>query len=102
MNKNAKKAPTTPARAPPLGSHVPGSLITKVCSLNHLTSTIIQRLAHEQLRTHLADFLAAYNFDRRLKTLSGLKPYEYIDIIWTSEPDRFIVNPVHQRPGLNT
>lgn len=33
---------------------------------------------HDQLRTHLADFLAAYNFARRLKTLNGLTPYEYI------------------------
>ncbi|HEX8555171.1 MAG TPA: response regulator [Sphingomonas sp.] len=46
--------------------------------------------------------LAAYNFARRLKTLSGLTPYEYIAKIWTSEPDRFIVNPIHQMPGLNT
>ncbi len=27
--------------------------------------------SHDQLRTHLADFIAAYNFARRLKTLSG-------------------------------
>jgi hypothetical protein len=26
----------------------------------------------------LADFSAAYNFPQRLKTLSGLTPYEYI------------------------
>ncbi len=58
--------------------------------------------SHDQLRTHLADFLAAYNFARRLKTLGGLTPYEYICKIWTSEPDRFIVNPIHQMPGLNT
>ncbi len=51
---------------------------------------------------HLADFMAAYNFARRLKTLSGLTPYEYICKIWTSEPDRFILNPIHQMPGLNT
>ncbi len=25
--------------------------------------------SHDQLRTHLADFMAAYNFARRLKTL---------------------------------
>ena len=31
---------------------------------------------HDQLRTHLADFIAAYNFARRLKTLGGLTPYE--------------------------
>jgi len=58
--------------------------------------------SHEQLRVHLADFMAAYNFARRLKTLSGLTPYEYIGKIWTSEPDRFIVHPIHQMPGLNT
>lgn len=28
--------------------------------------------SHEQLRTHLSDFMAAYNFGRRLKTLNGL------------------------------
>jgi len=58
--------------------------------------------SHDQLRTHLADFMAVYNFARRLKTLSGLTPYEYIVKIWTSEPDRFIVDPIHQMPGLNT
>lgn len=50
---------------------------------------------HDQLRTHLADFMAAYNFARRLKTLGGLTPYEYICKIWTSEPNRFILNPIH-------
>ena len=54
-----------------------------------------------QLRAHVADFLAAHNFARRLKTLSGLTPYEYIRKIWTSEPDRFILDPIHQMPGLN-
>ncbi|MFT7183656.1 MAG: hypothetical protein ACI87T_004056, partial [Planctomycetota bacterium] len=29
-------------------------------------------------------------------------PYEYICKIWTSEPDRFTLNPIHQMPGLNT
>jgi len=58
--------------------------------------------SHEQLRSHLADFLNAYNFARRLKTLSGLTPSEYICKIWTSEPDQFIVDPIHQMPGLNS
>lgn len=56
---------------------------------------------HDQLRVHLADFIAAYNFGRRLKTLKGLTPYEYICKIWTTEPDRFTLNPIHQIPGLN-
>jgi transposase InsO family protein len=42
--------------------------------------------SHDQLRQHLADFVAAYNFGRRLKTLKGLTPYEFICKQWTSEP----------------
>lgn len=56
---------------------------------------------HAQLRRHLADFVAAYNFGRRLKTLKGLTPYEAICKQWTSEPERFRLNPIHQMPGLN-
>ena len=41
---------------------------------------------HEQLRAHLADFITAYNFARRLKILKGLSPYEYICNAWTKEP----------------
>lgn len=33
---------------------------------------------HGQLRSHLSDFVTAYNFGRRLKTLKGLSSYEYI------------------------
>ena len=58
--------------------------------------------SHDQLRQHLMDFIDAYNFARRLKTLKGQTPYEYICSSWTSEPDRFIINPIHQMPGLNT
>jgi transposase InsO family protein len=57
---------------------------------------------HEQLRTHLADFVIAYNFARRLKILKGLSPYEYICNTWTKEPRRFILDPIHQMPGLNS
>src|SRR3954454_20262160 len=56
---------------------------------------------HDQLRTHLADFVAAYNFGRRLKTLKGLTPYEFICKRWTLEPERFRLDPIHQMPGLN-
>jgi hypothetical protein len=56
---------------------------------------------HNQLRRHLADFVSAYNFARRLKTLKGLTPYEFICKQWTSEPNRFIINPLQQMPGLN-
>jgi transposase InsO family protein len=57
---------------------------------------------HGQLRRHLADFLNAYNFGRRLKTLKGLTPYEFICKSWTSQPERFTMDPLQQMPGLNT
>ena len=56
---------------------------------------------HDQLRQHLADFVAAYNFGRRLKTLRGLTPYEAICKAWTLEPNRFMSDPTHQIPGPN-
>ena len=56
---------------------------------------------HDQLRSHLTDFVNAYNFGRRLKTLKGLTPYEAICKSWTAEPERFTLNPLHQIPGLN-
>jgi transposase InsO family protein len=57
---------------------------------------------HAQLERHLNDFVGAYNFGRRLKTLKGLTPYEFICKCWTSEPKRFTINPIHHMPGLNT
>ena len=58
--------------------------------------------SHQQLRQHLGDFVAAYNFGRRLKTLKGLTPYEAICKAWQNEPSRFTSNPHHQNPGSNT
>lgn len=52
--------------------------------------------SHDQLRRHLADFVTAYNFGRRLKTLKGLTPYEFICKAWLSQPERFSLNPVQQ------
>jgi hypothetical protein len=58
--------------------------------------------SHEQLRAHLADFLAAYNFAKRLKTLRGLTPHEYVCKIWTEHPGRFRLDPIHHTTGLYT
>lgn len=58
--------------------------------------------SHKQLDAHLHDFIDAYNYGRRLKTLKGLTPFEYICKIWTIEPERFTLDPTHQMPGLNT
>ena len=57
---------------------------------------------HDQLRRHLDDFVAAYTFARRLKTLKGLTPYETICRTWLREPARFTSDPTHQLPGPNS
>ena len=56
---------------------------------------------HQQLKEHLYNFLNAYNVAKRLKTLQGLTPYEYIIKCWQKEPERFTVNPCHHTLGLN-
>ena len=58
--------------------------------------------SHAQLERHLNGFVKAYNFARRLKTLKGLTPYEFICNAWTAQPERFTLNPLQKMPGLNT
>ena len=58
--------------------------------------------SHDQLKSHLDDFINAYNFTRRLKTLKGLTPYEYLCKCFQEEPVRFTLNPIHQMTGLYT
>jgi len=58
--------------------------------------------SHDQLREHLAAFVDAYNYAKRLKTLKGLTPFEYVTKCWTEEPNRFKVDPIHHSPGLNS
>jgi transposase InsO family protein len=58
--------------------------------------------SHNQLREHLAAFLAAYNFAKRLKTLRGLTPHEYVCKIWNAEPAVFNKNPIQLTSGLYT
>lgn len=57
---------------------------------------------HQQLKKHLGAFLNAYNFAKRLKTLKGLAPYEFILSCWQNQPQNFKLNPHHHMPGLNT
>jgi transposase-like protein len=57
--------------------------------------------SHDQLRAHLAAFVDAYNFAKRLKALKGFTPFEHICKCWTEDPNRFNVDPTHLSPGLN-
>ena len=55
--------------------------------------------SHEQLRSHLRDFVNAYNFARRLKTLKGLTPYEFVCKTWTSQPPAIQTQPAPANAG---
>lgn len=55
-----------------------------------------------QLRRHVADYLAAYNFAKHLKALRWKTPYETIQALWESKPDLFRSSPDHLIPGPNT
>jgi transposase InsO family protein len=56
---------------------------------------------HQSLKEHLSNCLNAYHFAKRLKTLQGLTPYEYLINCWQKEPERFTTNPCHHTVGLN-
>ncbi len=58
--------------------------------------------SHSQLKQHLDQFINAYNFAKRLKTLKGPTPYGFICKAWAEQPERFVLSPHHQMPGLNT
>ena len=52
-------------------------------------------VSSEKLKQHLNTFLNAYNFAKRLKTLKGLTPYEFIKDYWNQKPEAFKLKPTH-------
>jgi hypothetical protein len=71
-------------------------------TIKEATVRAFHYVSANELKQHLYAFLLAYNCARRLKTLKGRTPYEFICQRWTSEPERFKINPHHHNPGLNT
>ena len=57
---------------------------------------------HEQLRRHLDLFVDTYNHARRLKTLKGLTPAQFIWKQWQSNPELFYEEPCHLTSGPYT
>ncbi|MDR0631888.1 MAG: IS481 family transposase, partial [Holosporaceae bacterium] len=49
--------------------------------------------SHDKLHEHMKAFICAYNFAKRLKTLKGLTPYEFIVNSWENSPQLFKINP---------
>ena len=57
--------------------------------------------SRDELRQQLQPFVDAYNHARRLKTLRGLTPHEFICKIRTEQPARFMSDPTHYTLGPN-
>jgi len=57
----------------------------------------------DELSEHLLQaFLLAYNHAKRLKTLRGLTPHEFVCAQWQKTPTIFIRDPTHLTLGLYT
>ncbi len=57
---------------------------------------------YRQLRRHIANYLAAYNFAKHLKALRWKTPHETIQALWASKPELFYDSPDHLTPGPYT
>lgn len=55
--------------------------------------------SENQLGIHLQSFMMAYNYAKRLKSLKGLTPYEFICDQWEKSPELFLINPYHHILG---
>ena len=71
-------------------------------TIKDVTVKRVHQETHDQLSSHLSDFIDAYNFSLRLKALKGLTSYEANCKTCTTEPQRFNLVPIHQMQGLNT
>ena len=56
----------------------------------------------DELNEHLQAFLLANNHAKRLKTLRGLTPHEFVCAQWQKNPTIFTRDPTHLTLGLYT
>ena len=62
-------------------------------SLKEVTVKTFTYATTQQLKGHLHDFLMAYNFAKRLKTLRGKTPWQFIQQEWKNKPQNFTIEP---------
>ena len=70
-------------------------------TLKDVTVNTFTYATHDQLKEHLHAYLMAYNFAKRLKSIKGKSPWQFILNQWTIHPEYFIFNPNHFLLGLN-
>jgi transposase len=80
----------------PLASSLQRSVAASGLRWIDLTPVIASPRPSGHVNEHLYASLMAYNFAKRLKTLKGLTPYEYVCQRWQQVPDRFTINPYHR------
>jgi hypothetical protein len=56
---------------------------------------------HAHLWEHFLSFFDTYYFTRRLKTLQGLTPHEFVCLCWKTEPGLFWLNSINHTSKLN-
>ena len=70
-----------------------------------IKKAIVKRFHYQstqELNEHLQAFLLAYNHTKRLKTLHGLTPHEFVCAQWQKNPTIFTRNPTYFTLGLYT
>ena len=70
-----------------------------------LKEATVQRYHYQttaESNEHLQAFLLAYNHAKRLKTLHGLTPHEFVCAQWQKNPTIFTQDPTHLTLGLCT
>ena len=74
--------------------------------MNRTIKEVTVQRYHDQttgeLNKYLQAFLLAYNHAKRLKTLRGLTPHEFIYAQWHKNPTIFTRDPTHLTIGLYT
>lgn len=58
--------------------------------------------SHDELCSHLADFIGARNYTRRLETLRVLTAFEFITTQWAYNPKRFSIIPARHTTGRDS
>jgi hypothetical protein len=58
-------------------------------------------LQYQHILDYLHAYLMAYNFAKRLKSIKGKSPWQFILNQWTIHPEYFIFNPNRFLLGLN-
>ena len=71
-------------------------------TLKEATIKVFHYATAEALDTHLQAFLRVYLFTKRLKTLKGLTPHEFVCAEWRTNPSVFHRDPTLHPLGLYT